>query len=134
MLGNLVLIGLVALLGLGYGAAGLLSQAAGRRRDARALRKHLLGEIEAAMLTHEAVREAIVMARKDGGDDRRLVAYFVVSGETPDVADLRAHLREGLPCPDCGTAVVKLRAAGRGTYVCPSCQPRPRRPRAPRTP
>ena len=39
------------------------------------------------------------------------------------------HLREGLPCPECGTAVVKLRAAGRGTYVCPRCQVRPRLPR-----
>src|SRR5207249_2991546 len=36
------------------------------------------------------------------------------------------HLREGEPCPRCGTAIVKLRAAGRGTYVCESCQPRPR--------
>jgi formamidopyrimidine-DNA glycosylase len=36
------------------------------------------------------------------------------------------HLREGLPCPACGTAVRKLRAAGRGTYVCESCQPVPR--------
>jgi formamidopyrimidine-DNA glycosylase len=40
------------------------------------------------------------------------------------------HLREGEPCPACGRAVRKLRAAGRGTYVCESCQPRPRRPRA----
>ena len=36
------------------------------------------------------------------------------------------HRREGLPCPACGRAVTKLRAAGRGTYVCESCQPRPR--------
>ena len=28
------------------------------------------------------------------------------------------HLREGEPCPRCGRAVRKLRAAGRGTYVC----------------
>ena len=39
------------------------------------------------------------------------------------------HLREGEPCGRCGTAVVKLRAAGRGTYVCPRCQPVPRRRR-----
>jgi amino acid adenylation domain-containing protein len=56
-----------------------------------------LGEIEAALLGHPAVREAIVMARQDGGGDRRLVAYFVAQGPAPDVADLRAHLREGLP-------------------------------------
>jgi formamidopyrimidine-DNA glycosylase len=37
------------------------------------------------------------------------------------------HLREGEPCPRCGGRVRKLRAAGRGTYVCERCQPRPRR-------
>ena len=36
------------------------------------------------------------------------------------------HLREGEPCHVCGTRVRKLRAAGRGTYVCERCQPRPR--------
>jgi formamidopyrimidine-DNA glycosylase len=40
------------------------------------------------------------------------------------------HLRRGEPCPRCGTPVVKFVAAGRGTYACESCQPRPRRPRA----
>jgi formamidopyrimidine-DNA glycosylase len=37
------------------------------------------------------------------------------------------HLREGEPCPNCGTAVRKLRAGGRGTYVCERCQVRPRK-------
>src|SRR5215213_4912673 len=37
------------------------------------------------------------------------------------------HLREGEPCLVCGRPVRKLRAAGRGTYVCEGCQPRPRR-------
>jgi formamidopyrimidine-DNA glycosylase len=42
------------------------------------------------------------------------------------------HRREGEPCPVCGGPVRKLRAAGRGTYVCERCQPRPRsrRPQA----
>jgi formamidopyrimidine-DNA glycosylase len=39
------------------------------------------------------------------------------------------HRREGEPCPRCGRPVRKLRAAGRGTYVCERCQPAPRRPR-----
>ena len=39
------------------------------------------------------------------------------------------HRRAGEPCPRCGRPVVKLRAAGRGTYVCERCQPRPRRRR-----
>jgi formamidopyrimidine-DNA glycosylase len=37
------------------------------------------------------------------------------------------HLREGEACHNCGRPVRKLRAAGRGTYVCERCQPRPRR-------
>jgi formamidopyrimidine-DNA glycosylase len=41
------------------------------------------------------------------------------------------HLRGGEPCPTCGTTVIKLVAAGRGTYVCESCQPRPRVRRRP---
>jgi formamidopyrimidine-DNA glycosylase len=36
------------------------------------------------------------------------------------------HRRRGEPCPECGSAVVKMVAAGRGTYVCERCQPRPR--------
>jgi formamidopyrimidine-DNA glycosylase len=36
------------------------------------------------------------------------------------------HRRAGEPCPECGTPVHKIRAAGRGTYVCRRCQPMPR--------
>jgi formamidopyrimidine-DNA glycosylase len=37
------------------------------------------------------------------------------------------HRRAGEPCPDCGGEITKIVAAGRGTYVCESCQPPPRR-------
>jgi len=35
-----------------------------------------------------------------------------------------AHVfrREGKPCPRCGTTILKIRAAGRGTHLCPNCQ------------
>ena len=36
------------------------------------------------------------------------------------------HLRAGEPCVRCGTTIVKIVVAGRGTYVCEHCQPRPR--------
>jgi len=44
------------------------------------------------------------------------------------------HGRSGEPCLVCGREIVKFVAAGRGTYACESCQPRPRprRRRAPR--
>jgi hypothetical protein len=45
MMGNLVLLGLVALLAAAYHAAPLLSLAAKRRREARALRSHLLRDV-----------------------------------------------------------------------------------------
>lgn len=35
--------------------------------------------------------------------------------------------REGKPCPRCGTPVERLVIAQRGTRVCPSCQPAPKR-------
>jgi formamidopyrimidine-DNA glycosylase len=49
---------------------------------------------------------------------------YGVSGSFQD--QFLVHLREHEPCPTCGTPVRKLRAAGRGTYVCERCQPRPR--------
>jgi formamidopyrimidine-DNA glycosylase len=52
-----------------------------------------------------------------------------VSGSFQD--QFLVHLREHEPCPNCGNPVRKLRAAGRGTYVCERCQPRPRKPRRP---
>jgi formamidopyrimidine-DNA glycosylase len=30
--------------------------------------------------------------------------------------------REGQACPRCGTTIVKLRVAGRGTHICPKEQ------------
>jgi formamidopyrimidine-DNA glycosylase len=36
--------------------------------------------------------------------------------------EFRVYGREGEPCPRCGTPIAKTRAAGRGTWYCPSCQ------------
>jgi len=36
------------------------------------------------------------------------------------------HLRAGEPCCRCGGEIVKMVVGGRGTYVCETCQPRPR--------
>ncbi|MBU8900903.1 amino acid adenylation domain-containing protein, partial [Corallococcus sp. M34] len=56
-----------------------------------------LGEIESALRKHAAVKDAVVIAREDGGD-KRLVAYVVLQPEhTVETSDLKAHLREALP-------------------------------------
>jgi amino acid adenylation domain-containing protein/thioester reductase-like protein len=54
-------------------------------------------EVEAALLAHPAVREALVMVREDEPGRRRLVAYVGAPGEHPSSADLREWLRGRLP-------------------------------------
>src|SRR5215216_4956928 len=62
-----------------------------------------LGEIEARLVEHEAVREAVVMAREETAGDKRLVAYYtsVVSNsngnEGAGAEALRQHLSALLP-------------------------------------
>jgi formamidopyrimidine-DNA glycosylase len=53
--------------------------------------------------------------------------YRDADGERGSMQDeFLIHLREGRPCVRCGGTVVKMVAAGRGTYVCRRCQPAPR--------
>ncbi len=33
--------------------------------------------------------------------------------------------RDGQPCPVCGARIIRLVVAGRGTFICPRCQPQP---------
>ncbi len=55
------------------------------------------GEIEAAILGHSVVKEAVVVAREDRPGDRRLVAYLVPGQGELRIEDLRASLRARLP-------------------------------------
>ena len=79
----------------------------------------------------EALRDAVVASLEAGIaakgatiDDFR--DPYGVSGSFQD--QFLVHLREHEPCTNCGRPVRKLRVAGRGTYVCERCQPRPRGP------
>jgi formamidopyrimidine-DNA glycosylase len=38
--------------------------------------------------------------------------------------EFKVYGRAGEPCERCGTPIEKLRVAGRGTWLCPACQPR----------
>jgi non-ribosomal peptide synthase protein (TIGR01720 family) len=58
-----------------------------------------LGEIETALLSHQSVREAIVIAHEDEASGKRLIAYLTVETDrpTPSTAELRQHLQQTLP-------------------------------------
>lgn len=57
-----------------------------------------LGEIETALLSHPAIRQAAVLLRSDGRQHDRLVGYLVTDGgERPSPAALKAHLAHILP-------------------------------------
>ena len=79
-----------------------------------------------------ALRDAVVAALRAGIDARGATIddFRHADGARGAFQDrFLVHRREGEPCPRCGRPVRKLRAAGRGTYVCEGCQPRPRRRR-----
>jgi acyl carrier protein len=54
------------------------------------------GEIEAALIAHESVRESVVLVREDAPGEKRLVAYVACDPETT-VQQLRSYLRERKP-------------------------------------
>ncbi|MET9919966.1 amino acid adenylation domain-containing protein [Streptomyces sp. NPDC006435] len=55
------------------------------------------GEIEAALLEHPGVRQAVVLARDDDGHGNRLVAYLTADGAAPSGTEVRDFLAERLP-------------------------------------
>jgi len=57
-----------------------------------------LGEIESVLREHGAVKEAVVIALEDKGNERRLAAYVVTAQDASrNVSELRSHLKERLP-------------------------------------
>ena len=58
-----------------------------------------LGEVEAVLCGHGEIREAVVMARREAGGEKRLVGYVVRegAGEELSVSELRRYLKERLP-------------------------------------
>lgn len=86
----------------------------------------------AGKLTGEQLQrlcEAVVWALEQGIEARGATIddFRHVDGVWGSFQDrFKVHRREGELCASCGTTIVKMRAAGRGTYVCETCQPAPR--------
>jgi formamidopyrimidine-DNA glycosylase len=79
------------------------------------------------------LREALIWALGEGIQARGATIddFRHVDGVRGSFQDrFQVHRRAGEPCTRCGTTIVKLVAAGRGTYVCETCQPPPRATRA----
>jgi formamidopyrimidine-DNA glycosylase len=75
------------------------------------------------------LRESVIVALQAGIDARGATIddFRHVDGVYGSFQNqFRVHRRAGLPCPECGREIVKMVVAGRGTYVCETCQPPPR--------
>jgi len=67
------------------------------------------------------LRFVMNLAIEKGGSSNH--TYINAEGKKGSYMDFaRVFRREGLECPRCGTTIIKLRAAGRGTHICPHCQ------------
>jgi formamidopyrimidine-DNA glycosylase len=73
-------------------------------------------------LLYTEVRAVMNLSIEKGGSSNS--TYVNAEGQRGSYMDFaRVFRREGLPCPRCGTTIEKLRVAGRGTHICPVCQP-----------
>ena len=82
------------------------------------------GELDAGELrrVHRGVRDALRAGIARQGATLR--DYATPDGERGGMqAEFKAYGRDGEPCLRCGTPIEKIRAAGRGTWYCPVCQP-----------
>ncbi len=79
---------------------------------------------------HAGLRVAVIEALRAGIEARGATIddFRHLDGVRGSFQDqFLVHRREGEPCGECGRTIVKMVVTGRGTYVCETCQPRPRR-------
>lgn len=85
--------------------------------------KRLVGTIteEEFTLLYAELRAVMNLAIDKGGStDKNYVNAEGKRGSYMDFA--RVFRREGQHCPRCSTDIIKFKAAGRGTHICPYCQ------------
>ena len=75
-----------------------------------------------------ALRTAIVRVLGDAVASRgaSIDDYTAPDGDGSMQEHLNVYQRTGEPCPRCGTAIRRIVVGGRGTHLCPRCQPAPR--------
>ena len=67
-----------------------------------------------------------VMEKSIASGGSTMATYVKADGTKGNYLDLFAQVfgKEGQPCPRCGTKLIKIKVAGRGTHLCPHCQRR----------
>lgn len=65
-----------------------------------------------------------VMEKSIASGGSTMATYVKADGTKGDYLDFFAQVfhKEGQPCPRCGTKIIKIKVAGRGTHICPHCQ------------
>jgi formamidopyrimidine-DNA glycosylase len=72
-------------------------------------------------LLYQEARAVLQLSIDKGGSSNR--NYVNAEGKRGSYMDFaRVFRREKLPCPRCGTTIIKTKVAGRGTHTCPTCQ------------
>jgi formamidopyrimidine-DNA glycosylase len=71
-------------------------------------------------LHYELIFVLNLAIEKGGSSDKNYVNAKGKKGSYMSFA--RVFRREGQSCPRCGTTIIKVRVAGRGTHLCPHCQ------------
>jgi len=70
---------------------------------------------------HDALVDVLRLSIDKGGStDKNYVNAEGKKGSYLSFASV--FRREGQPCPRCGTVIIKIRVAGRGTHLCSHCQ------------
>ena len=66
-----------------------------------------------------------VMDKSIASGGSTMKTYVKADGTKGDYLELFAQVfhRQGQPCPRCKTEIEKIKVAGRGTHICPECQP-----------
>jgi len=83
-------------------------------------RANTLGPVEIERL-HRAIRS--VLGNAIEGRGTTFSSYTDIEGRAGTYQDsLQVFRRAGATCSRCGTAIIRLVVAGRGTHICPNCQ------------
>lgn len=70
---------------------------------------------------HQVIVDVLKLSIEKGGSTSK--TYVDAEGRRGSYLSFaNVFRREGQPCPRCGTIIIKIKVAGRGTHVCPQCQ------------